>query len=509
MSSTSDNIRTDGYPIVLTADRTLIADYKLLMDGMISSTQTTATPDFLMLGILTPALNSATLRAEQAPLGLRRIEAALLANGFTKDDVIIVAPEDIEMAIGADTIIVGLSSCDPTGTAMNSTTSPAIEGGEICCADYLANLAAKARQLLSHKNAKIVLGGPGAWQIAENPEERERLGIDCVVVGYCENEVSPLFRYILDGEPVEEVIVCSSHEASDIAPITNPTMMGVVEISRGCGMACKFCTLSKVPMRHLPEERIVEDVRLNLAHGVENIALLSEDFFRYGSSSSGEVSYDNIVSLLSKVRPLEGLNVLQIDHANITSVAQLTEEQLRDIHTLLTGGRKEEWVWLNLGIESASGRLVRENGGGPKMRPYTDEQWPDICREQIQKLVRAGFFPLISLVVGLPNETDDDVRQTIAWVESLGEGPYAVVPLLYAPIDGTEAFTMKDMDPLRWRLYRVSYYSLLKWMPRYIWQSGVYAKVPLWRRCLLQFFGLGRIILLKLKFAYRSWGWAS
>ena len=508
MSSTSKSDAFEGYPIVLTADRTLFADYKLLMDGMVSSTQTTATPNFLMLGLLAPRVMSPTLRAHQAPLGLRRIEAALLADGFTDEDVAIIAPEEIERAIGGRTKIVGLSSGDPLGTAMNSTTAPAIEGGSICCASYFATLAAKARKCLTNDDAKIVFGGPGAWQLAESPKGRQELSIDYVLCGYCENEVAQVFRAIINGEEVEEVTHCKSYEPKDIRPIAGPTTMGVVEISRGCGLACTFCTLSKVPMRHLSEEIIVGDVKFNLSNGVENISLLSEDFFRYGSREKSQVDFDKLVSLLEKVRALDGLNVLQIDHANVASIAQLSEDQLKKIHSLITGGRQEEWVWVNLGIETACGSLLRKNGGGPKMRPYDDEKWPQVCQEQVQKLVRAGFFPLVSLVVGMPHETDDDVRKTIEWVESLGEGPYAVVPLLYAPINDSKAFTSNDMDALRWRLYRVSYYSTLKWMPKYIWQSGTYARVPLWKRCLLQFFGLGRIFLLKLKFAYRSWGWS-
>ena len=50
-----------------------------------------------------------------------------------------------------------------------------------------------------------------------------------------------------------------------------------MEITRGCGLGCDFCTLAREPMRHLPVETILADARTNLNAGVRNIALITED----------------------------------------------------------------------------------------------------------------------------------------------------------------------------------------------------------------------------------------
>ena len=118
-----------GYPIVLTADRSLMARYDLLFDGMLAASLTTSTPPSLLAPLLMPAARSVDGRAPFAPLGLRRIEAALLAGGFTPDEVAVVGEADLPRAIGPATRVIGICAGEPAGRGMNSTTMAGIAGG--------------------------------------------------------------------------------------------------------------------------------------------------------------------------------------------------------------------------------------------------------------------------------------------------------------------------------------------------------------------------------------------
>ncbi|RKZ01092.1 MAG: radical SAM protein, partial [Candidatus Hydrothermota bacterium] len=51
----------------------------------------------------------------QAPYGLRKVEAALLAQGFKREEVVVAHPRKIEKFIGDDTTIVTLYEMDPMG----------------------------------------------------------------------------------------------------------------------------------------------------------------------------------------------------------------------------------------------------------------------------------------------------------------------------------------------------------------------------------------------------------
>ena len=87
-------------------------------------------------------------------------------------------------------------------------------------------------------------------------------------------------------------------------------------------------------------------------------------------------------------------------------------------------------------VETAAGELLKANGGAAKMGRYPAADWGALCAEQLRRLCRAGFFPLVSLVVGLPGEQDADVRATLDWVRSLHDERLAIFPVFHAPIDG-------------------------------------------------------------------------
>ena len=124
-----DYLNGSGYPIVLTADRTLLSNYELLFDGMLAASQTTTTPKIIMDGLLLPRLPVVQGRAGLAPLGLRRIEAALRQGGFSAEEVIITTGELLGQVVGSATRIIAISSGDPLGRGMNSNTMSAIAGG--------------------------------------------------------------------------------------------------------------------------------------------------------------------------------------------------------------------------------------------------------------------------------------------------------------------------------------------------------------------------------------------
>lgn len=494
----------DGFPIVLTADRTLTAAYRLLFDGMLAASQTTTTPPALLGPLLMPQKHGSAVRAALAPLGLRRIEAALLAGGFAPEEVAVVAEDQLESAIGAATRVIGISSGEPAGGGMNSSTMTAIVGGRIWPQAMFDRLLRKVRRLNRDGRAKIVLGGPGAWQIAGNPEVRRKLGIDHVVAGYAEKEAAATFRSLLRQENVPEVVAGGWQPGVSIPPIRGACTMGVVEASRGCGLGCSFCTIARVPMVHLPPETILADVEMNLSAGLSNIALLSEDFFRYGADGM-KTNPDALLALVDRVRRIPQVRMIQIDHANVTSMAQYDDRQLEVLHDLLAGPDHRRYVWVNVGVETASGELLRRVGGAGKMGRDNSATWGDFCARQMRRLCRARFFPFVSLVIGLPGETDEYLRETLAWVDALGDERLAVFPVLYAPVDGSRPLDPRALRPLHWQLIKACYRLNFRWVPWLYRDNQVAAGVSFFRQAALQMMGYGQIVQWKLLFAWYHW----
>lgn len=492
--------RPNGYPVVLTADRTLTAGYKLLFDGMLAACQTSSTPPFLLSALLMP-----WGRSQVAPLGLRRIEAALIAGGFSVEDVAVVDERNLAAAIGPETRVIGITSGEPTGLGMNSSTMTGVAGGRIYPEIMFRRLAKRIRRRISETSslAKVVLGGPGAWQLAGDAESRAELGVDYVVTGYAEANAAEIFSSIIESADLPNVIPGQAPSADAIPPIRGCSTMGVVELSRGCGLGCDFCTISGVPMLHVPEETIIADVRTNIAGGNTSIALLSEDFFRYGARGL-RIEPSRLISLLKSLRAIPELRLIQTDHTSIYSISQFTDYELSRVRDLLVGDTGCRYPWLNVGVETAADDLLRANGGDPKMSRVKPGEWGEFCAYQLRRLCRAGFLPMASLILGMPGETPEDVAKTLEWVRSLADEAVTVFPMLHAPIDGSAPVTARDLSKAHWNLVRASYDLNFKWIPRMYWDNQLAAGISPARRTLLQVLGRGQVAQWKTLFAIHS-----
>jgi len=496
-----------GFPVVLTADRSLMADYKALFDGMVSGSQTTLTPGPVMRLLLAPRMPCVGCRAAAAPLGLRRIEAAMLGDGWGRDQVSVVTPETSSAAIGPDTRIIAISCGDPLGLGMNSTTMTAISGGRIYPSHSFQRLMKRVRiRRQAALGARVVVGGPGAWQLAANDEARRELGVDHVVTGYCEGNVADLFRRLAMGEDMPTVLVGQDVPADRIPAIAAPSLMGSVEISRGCGLSCEFCSVGHRPMEHLPVETILADVKTNIAGGAPAITLVTEDVLRYGARGM-QASAGRLIALLEDVREIVGARMVQADHVNIASIERYSDAELKTVRKLLAGPNgADDYVWVNVGVETASGALLAANGGRPKMGGHADGEWGHVCAREVRRLCEAGFFPLVSLMLGLPGEGANEIRMTMQWLEGLKGLRVAVFPVLHAPMDGSSAMGAREMSRGHWRLIRECYRHNFRWTPKLVWNHQTRAGVPLWRRALLQALGLVQIGCWKTLFAWRSRG---
>ncbi|MCY2987103.1 MAG: radical SAM protein [Planctomycetota bacterium] len=277
-----------------------------------------------------------------------------------------------------------------------------------------------------------------------------------------------------------------------------------VEISRGCGLGCSFCTIGRVPVVHLPPQTILADVETNVAGGMPNIALLSEDFFRYGANGV-KADPNTLLALVRSIRRIPQVRLIQIDHASVASVAQYDDSQLQAIHDLLVGQNAQRYVWVNVGVETASDELLKQIGAAAKCKRSESEPWGDFCRRQLRRLCQARYFPMASLVIGLPGERDEHLQDTLAWVESLADQRLAVFPVLYAPVDGSPPLNPGRLRPLHWALIRACYRLNFRWVPWFHRDNQAAAGVPFARRMALQLLGYGQILQWQSLLAWHQW----
>ena len=492
--------------IVLVADRTLSADYKVLFEGIFATMQTTNCPGPLMRHFVSPPVRTdAAGRARIAPLGLRRVESALLAAGVAgPDDVVCATPESLPRLLGPWTRIVGVSSSDFLGRGMSNTTTHSFWGGRLYSEYWLAGMMEKIRRAKARHGFSVLAGGAGAWQLAADPDRARELGFDCVFEGHFEQEGPPLAAGALAGKPLPAHVRASSTACEQIRPIVGPSVMGTIELSRGCGKGCRFCTAGLHKMSHLPKDLILADLAANVAGGRSCIVSSSEDFFRYGGTGP-HVNFEALRGLLESMRAMKGLGFMQIDHANVSSVLQFEKEQLREINRLLQWERPSEYLWVNLGIESANGKLVQANGPG-KIMPFGAEDWESMVKQAAAALEESGFFPVFSVILGLPGETPEDVHRTRQLVEWLSRRRSVIFPIFHEPIDAQargrgEAFGVGRMRQDHLDLYTACYEINFRRVPSLYWDNQRAGGVGLAKRLAVQLLGRAEVRAWRKNFA--------
>ncbi len=485
--------------VVLVADRTLSADYKILFEGIFATMQTTKVPSAAMRSFVAPrAKTDAHGRAVQSPLGLRRVEAGLLTyNGLTADEVVVTTPERLESLLGPEVKIVCFSSSDPLGRGMSNTTTTNFWGGELYTRYFSRQTLSMLLKAKERHGFKVIGGGAGAWQWKQYPDPTAQACLDCVYEGYFEDSGPELFDAVLNGRAAQKHIIAAKTGADRICPIRGASLLGIIELSRGCGRGCHFCTIAHKKMEHLPHDLILSDLETNVAAGVRSVVSGSEDFFRYGATGL-KPDFDKLRELLVEMKRVKGLSFMQIDHANITSLAQMTDEQLAEIRRLLTWEAKSKYLWVNMGAESANGRLVAANCPG-KVAPYRAEDWEGLLYQTAERMTRNDYFGVFSLVLGLPGETPDDVARTRKFVRFLEKQNAVVFPVFYEPyapaeIEAGKRFTLAKMSHEQLELYQACYEINFKKVPLLFWDNQRCGGVSWAKRAAMRMLGKTEII---------------
>jgi len=442
-----------GVPIVLTAPLTESIDHA----GFFIQMSLASIPEWMewVIDKKYPAWRDVPKtpdhRAGTAPAGLRVLEA-VLAREFGPDQVAVCYPDQLTELIGEDTKVVAVSTHNPLGTTFAAGVYASIFGSskEPLNAIYARRMFSTIKEAKERYKFSVILGGSGAWQIHETNTHAD-FGIDTVVSGRAESrDVIELFHRALVGETLPlRIDADHPHDARALLVPHTRTSFGVVEMTTGCGRRCAFCQPDLNPRISVPKEEIMKAVEGNVAAGNKQISLATEDMFVWRTDEAGLPFFvpnrTELLDLYRSIADYPGVEQVTLSHSTIAPalvdpdlIKQLSDILLdkSPIRLRAVSTHPEHRALAPLvGIETGSPRIAKKIMAG-KALPFDIKDWPHIVLNGLEILNKNNWFPVCTLIVGSPDETDEDSKATLDLIyEAERRGLHCMwVPSIFTPL---------------------------------------------------------------------------
>ena len=497
------NLMTKYPKVVLTADRTLMSPYRGIslasFFGCAPAIDVNrdhnsiwyhifgnqVTPRMLFDFICNPIPHTNGL-ADFAPYGLRKVEAALVRDGYSREDVVVAHPDQIEKFIGPGTEVVGTYEMDPLG--MGPVTMTFTYGRKQMSFDEFysreLHLRIKAAKEKNGSNAKVVAGASGTWQYNYDPAKIEEYGLYGIVEGdmggigpELDGAGGKFFDALINGDmetanpfkknkfkvEIKEfnrenrkyhgrfIHYHEEPSVDEIPTIINPSMHGMVEVMRGCGRGCKFCDVTLRPLRYYPVEKVQKEIEINMKYGgAKNAWIHSDDIFVYGMNPRTTKNMQPNREALEEL--FKGIMATGIEHTNPTHgtlAGAIADERLIPNISKTIRASPDNHIGIQCGFETGSIRLI-EKYADRKLAPFKPSEWHWVVKSAVKTLNENYWVPAFTLIMGLDNnETPEDSWDTIQLIHELEteqpDSKFTTTPLTFVPIGLLEKSDFYDI----------------------------------------------------------------
>ncbi len=431
------------HKVVLTADKTLFSEYRNVpLLQFLGCAPREKVPKFLF-DVLSPYSEMDDGTPRRAPYDVRLVEAVLV-NAYGRENVTVTTPKALREHVRDGTEVLGISTMDPLG--LGPVTMMFTNGGHWTgyTKFYFIKLMEEIKRLKSEKGFKVVVGGPGAWQLLARESEIDRLGIDHVVEGETEHVLPDIIDDIVEGRADKIIKVRGYPSVEQIPNILGATLHGLLEVNRGCGRNCEYCSPNLRSSRNLPVDHILKNIDVNVRNGVYSVWAQSEDIFLYRLEDHRYMrpNWDALIELFSSIVNHPGVRHTNPTHGTISAPAS-DPERFAKLSAAMRSG-PDNIIGLQPGLETGSVRLAKLYMPR-KALPFSVDEWPEVVFNGTMVLNMNYWVPAFTAITGMPGETKDDVWDTIRLIDRMERelpekvGPKAhwtVTVLSFVPLAG-------------------------------------------------------------------------
>ena len=312
--------------------------------------------------------------------------------------------------------------------------------------DKVVGFLGKCKYLKKNRdNFKIVIAGC----MSEQPDfietiQKNHKYVDLVIGTHNIHELPKLLMELNNKQTIE--VYSNSDEIIEGMKYTRDSHVSAwVNIMYGCDKFCTYCIVPYTRGRERSRklENILEEVKHLKKHGYKEITLLGQNVNAYGRDI-GE-SFANLLECVAKT----GIERVRF----VTSHPWNFTDEMIDI----IAKYDNIMPYIHLPLQSGSDEILKKMN-----RRYTKKEYLELYNKMKERI--PGVAITTDIIVGFPNESEDDFNETLEVVKACEyDGAYTFI---FSPREGTPAALMKDTitsEEKEQRLYKlndlVNYYS--------------------------------------------------
>lgn len=287
----------------------------------------------------------------------------------------------------------------------------------------------KSRQMISkahrlNENAKLIACGCFTQR---SPEEAKRLsGVDAVLGSADKNKIVEIAAALFENEHGEaEVLVrdvMREREFEELSATREGRTRAYLKIQDGCNMFCTYCAIPYA--RGAIRSRRLESVRneaekLN-EEGYAEVVLTGIHLMSYGRD------FGDGTNILDAVKCFDGLENIKRIRFGSLEPHMMTDE-------IISGLAANERICrqFHLALQSGSTTVLDR-----MKRGYTAEQFYALT-VKLRTAFGEGLALTTDIIAGFPGETEEEHRETLAFMEKVGFSKAHIFP--YSRRSGTKA----------------------------------------------------------------------
>lgn len=327
-------------------------------------------------------------------------ESEVIMNSFKKSGYEIVNFED-----NADIVII--NTCTVTNTSDKKSR----------------NIIRQA--VKKHENAVIVV--MGCYSQVRSADIKEIDGVDIIIGNTKKSKVVSLVEeYLKNKKSITEIddIMHTDFEPMELDTFETRTR-AFVKIQDGCNNFCSYCIIpySRGNIRSKEKDDVVSEIKCLVKNGYKEVVLTGIHTGHYGKD---KYDYD-FSDLLSELCKIDNLKRIRISSIEITELDSKFIDVLKNNKVIVNH--------MHIPLQSGCDKTLKEMN-----RKYDTKYYLD--KINLIRSIRPNISITTDLIVGFPNETEEDFNNTLSFLRKVKFSKIHVFP--YSRRKGTKADLMDN-----------------------------------------------------------------